>query len=78
MHSNCIAWALALYIRRRRAGREGYILLRRSRWGPFPHVLYGERRPDGRIRVVSYKPSDPRPRPIPPPMFKGASRWGDL
>ena len=54
MRSNCVAFALKLHARRKRAGREGYILLRWSRWGPFPHMLYGERRVDGSIRVVSY------------------------
>lgn len=76
--SNCFAFALALHARRRKAGREGYIVLRWSRWGPFPHALYGERRRDGSLRLVSYKPIDPRPRRVPPPVFKGASRWGDL
>lgn len=78
MRSNCFAFAIALYARRRKAGREGYILLRWSRWGPFPHALYGERRSTGHIRVVSYKPPDPRPRGCPPPVFKGSSTWGDL
>lgn len=44
MRSNCLIWALALHRRRVRKGHEGYLLLRRSRWGPFPHALYGERR----------------------------------
>lgn len=78
MRSNCVAFALKLHARRKRAGREGYILLRWSRWGPFPHMLYGERRVDGSIRVVSYKPLGPRPRACPPPMFRGESKWGDL
>lgn len=78
MSSNCFAFAFALYARRRKAGREGYIVLRWSRWGPFPHALYGERRSNGELRLVSYKPTDPRPRRLPPPVFKGASRWGDF
>lgn len=76
--SNCLVFALALYVRRRRRGREGYLLFRRSRWGSFPHVLYGERRRDGAVRMVSYKPADPTKRKKPPAMFRGSSVWGDL
>lgn len=78
MRSNCIFFALALYGRRRRKGREGYVLIRRSRWGAFPHLLYAERRPTGGLRMVSYKPADPRERKVPPPLFEGRSKWGDL
>jgi len=78
MRSNCIAFALALYWRRRRRGREGYLMIRKSRMGPFPHVLYAEQRPGGRMRMVSFKPTHPRNKKVPPPMFMGASRWGDL
>lgn len=31
--SNCLLWAVLLYLRRRAKGRQGYIMLRRSRWG---------------------------------------------
>ena len=78
MRSNCLAWALALHRRRTRKGREGYLLLRWSRWGPFPHALYAERRPSGSWRVVSYVPRDPRVKKLPPPVFAGRSKWGDL
>lgn len=78
MRSNCLLWAVALWRRRTRRGREGYLLLRWSRWGNFPHALYGERRHDGRIRVVSYVPRTPRPKALPPPCFTGRSKWGDL
>lgn len=78
MRSNCILFAVALYRRRRRKGREGYIVIRRSRWGAFPHLLYAELRRHGHLRVVSYKPADPRERKVPPPLFDGASAWGDL
>lgn len=78
MRTNCVAFALVLYLRRKRRGREGYIVLRRSRWGPFPHMLYAEARRNGLLRVVSYRPTSPIARPCPPPIFKGASRWGDL
>ena len=78
MRSNCVFWALALYIRRRRKGEEVYLAIRRSRWGSFPHMLLMRRCRDGRFRAVSYKPLDPRERKCPPPVFRGASRWGDL
>lgn len=72
--TNCLFWALALYLRR---GRRGYLVVRQSRWGPFPHFLYGERRADGRLRLVSYIPKSPSPRKVPPPCFRGKHRWGD-
>lgn len=68
--SNCLLWALLLYLRRRAKGRQGYIMLRRSRWGAFPHALYAEARP--------YVPRDPRIKACPPPCFTGRGKWGDL
>lgn len=78
MRSNCLFFALALYRRRRKKGRECYLLVRRSRWGPFPHVLFGERRRNGLVRMVSYRPTEPKAKPVPPALFKGSSKWGDL
>lgn len=78
MRSNCLIWAVLLYLRRRRRGDEVYMAVRRSRWGKFPHFLVLRRCGDGRFRAVSYKPADPIERKIPPPLFKGGSRWGDL
>lgn len=75
--SNCLVWALLLYLRRRAKGRQGYIMLRRSRWGAFPHALYAEARPYG-LRMVSYVPRDPRIKACPPPCFTGRGKWGDL
>lgn len=77
MRSNCIMFALRLYWRRRKRGDEVYIAVRRSRWGLFPHVLIMRRCQDGRFRAVSYKPLNPKERKIPPPLFKGSSKWGD-
>ena len=77
MRSNCLLFAWALYWRRRKRGAVGYVALRRSRWGPFPHALYVEQRHYG-WRVVSYVPRDPRHKTLPPPMFDGRSKWGDL
>ena len=78
MRSNCIIFALKLYWRRRAKGDEVYLALRKSRWGAFPHVLLMRRCLDGRFRAVSFKPTDPQARKVPPPLFKGASKWGDL
>ena len=77
MRSNCFAWAIALYLRRRAKGREGYIMIRRSRSGPFPHCLYGEVRRCGTLRIVSYKPLAPVERKYPPILFPGEPRWAD-
>lgn len=77
MRSNCIVYAVAIYFRRRSKGHEGYIALRRSRWGPFPHLLYVERRKTGTWRLVSYKPRDPTPHCCPPIMFDGKPRMDD-
>jgi hypothetical protein len=73
--TNCLLYAVALYLRRFAPGRRQYLLIRKSDMGWFPHFLYAEER-RGRIRQVSYKPTGPRhwfPRPI----FRGAVRWGD-
>lgn len=77
LHSNCIIWALLLYRRRRAKGKVGYLMVRRSRYGKFPHMLYAEKRHYG-MCVVSFVPTDPRHKTIPPPLFKGSSKWGDL
>lgn len=77
MRSNCIIWAFAMRRRRRAKGRAGDIYWRWSRWGPFPHALYGETI-NGRLRLVSYKPIAPREKLLPPPVFTGHSTWGDL
>lgn len=74
--SNCIVFAVRLYVRRRRKGKPGYLLVRRSHWGRFPHMLYAEMR-RGRLRVVSFVPLEPRHKALPPPCFGGRVRWGD-
>lgn len=78
MRSNCVLFAVRLWLRRtHRRGREGYLMWRWSRWGPFPHVLYAEKRATGTWRVVSFKPAAPRPYYGWPPMFVGSIKWGD-
>lgn len=78
MRSNCLFWSWSLYWRRRRKGREGYLLIRRSRSGRFPHFLYAEFRRVGTLRVVSFKPLNPREKKLPPPLFLGTPRHGDF
>ncbi len=78
MRSNCLFWSWRLYWRRRSKGHEGYLLIRRSRSGSFPHFLYAEFRRVGTLRVVSFKPVAPREKKLPPPLFTGSSRWGDF
>lgn len=80
--TNCLIWALLLYVRlhehRVRTGARGYFAFRRSdlaKWSP--HVIYTERSPSGRIRMVSYVPCAPVRRLLPPIVFVGAVRWGD-
>ena len=77
MRSNCILFAYLLRARRRAKGKSGDVYWRWSRWGPFCHALYGETI-NGRLRIVSYKPVAPKHKPVPPLMFRGASKWGDL
>lgn len=71
--TNCLFWAVRMYLRR---GAVGYVFMRRSRWGRFPHFLYCELR-HGHPRFVSYVPVDPRHKACPPPLFLGRVKWGD-
>jgi hypothetical protein len=74
--SNCIIFAYLMSRRLQRKGYRVYRMKRKSDWGNFSHRLVGiERR--GRVRIVSYKPVDPRRRRLPPPLFPGRVRWGD-
>ena len=79
--TNCIKFAIDL--RRLRAAayediEDGrYVCMRKSDWGNFPHVHYGLMCDDGKIRVVSCKPTSPKKRAFPPPLVKGAVEWGD-
>lgn len=75
MRANCVVFAVLLYWRRRRRQRS-YLMVRRSRWGPFPHVLYAEHR-HGRLRLIGYVPLAPRRKGCPPPWFRGWVKWGD-
>jgi hypothetical protein len=73
MRSNCLFFAIALYLRRAKRGDAGYIVMRRSRYGCFPHFLFLHR---GR-RLISYCPINPKLKVLPPPLFAGRVKWGD-
>jgi hypothetical protein len=66
--SNCLIFALTKWVK-----HGGYLVVRKSRWGPFPHFLWS---PDLQ-RFESYVPIDPRKRLIPPLLFRGRIREGD-
>jgi hypothetical protein len=74
--TNCLFFAIALYLRRRGTANRRYLVARWSDSGPFPHFLYGELR-RGRARLISYKPLDPHDKTCPPPVFRGRVCWGD-
>lgn len=71
--SNCLLFAVALYLRRSRKGDAGYLVMRRSRHACFPHFLYLHRG----YRLVQFSPINPKPCLIPPPLFRGRVKWGD-
>ena len=66
--NNCLFWALAKW-----AKYGGYLMIRRSRWGWFPHFLHMDR--EGNIE--SFVPDDPRKKACPPPVFRGSVKKGD-
>lgn len=67
--SNCLVWALAAW-----AKWGGYLLVRRSHWGPWPHFLWSA---DLR-EFWSYVPLHPRRRAMPWHIvwFRGEVREG--
>jgi len=76
MRSNCVIFAVLLYLRRRKQGVKCYVAWRRSYWGPFPHFLYAEPK-TRKVRFISYIPTNPRHKKCPPPLFTGRVKWGD-
>jgi hypothetical protein len=63
MRSNCLVFALCRWFH-----RGGYLIIRKSRYGWFPHFLWS---PDLNT-FHSFKPINPRERIIPPLIFRGA------
>lgn len=76
MRTNCFIFAVKLFLRRLRKGEQGYLVMRKSQWGRFPHFLYLRVR-NGRARFISYVPLNPKLKALPPPLFTGRVRWGD-
>lgn len=77
--SNCLIWAILLYTRRRKKGKEGYLSFRGSRLARIGfHALYTEKRPYG-YRMVSYSPVDKvvLKSVLQKPVFEGYVKWGD-
>lgn len=75
--TNCLFFAVALYRRRRAKGRRCYLALRGSDLCPgLPHFLVFELR-RGAFRAISFKPTNPRHKILPPPLFAGRAAWGD-
>jgi hypothetical protein len=75
-YANCIIFAFLLFRRLERKGHRVYHMKRKSDWGNFSHRLVGIQRGD-KVRLVSYKPVNPKKRRFPPPLFAGRVRWGD-
>lgn len=64
-YSNCLFFALSRFLK-----RGGYLLIRRSRWGWWPHFLWAESLDPPRIEHFSPLGGG-RPRLFPPVVFKG-------
>lgn len=63
--SNCLIFALSRYF-----NRGGYLLIRWSRWGRWPHFLWAESL--NPLRIEHFSPlGGGRPRLIPPLLFRG-------
>ena len=75
--SNCLFFAVKLYLRRRFKGNKGFIGIRISKYYPGPHFVYVRLRDGGRYQIVGYVPKYPRKRILPPPLFDGKVVWGD-
>jgi hypothetical protein len=76
--SNCLLFYLELRRRRLRRGKRGYITIRKSLHGWFPHFLYQYKNKMKRHRMVSFVPKEPEEgRLFPPWKFEGRVKWGD-
>lgn len=75
--TNCLFFAFALWRRRKGRGKRCYIAMRGSDLAKVPHFLVFELRGDA-FRVISFKPTNPKHKTLPPPIFKGYAAWGDV
>lgn len=87
VRSNCVVFAVRLYLRRRRKKRGGYISWRASRHGPWPHCVFVS---EDRRHWVHYVPRRPlsfakltgwrrvlQVFPVHLLLFEGHTKWGD-
>jgi hypothetical protein len=73
MRSNCLFFAVALWLRRARRRDFGRVRWRKSRYTLVPHFLYQS----SKRRLIHFCPLDPRVKILPPPLFVGKITWGD-
>lgn len=78
--SNCFIYAVCRWFR-----YGGYLLIRKSRWGWFPHFLHGNMNEQGQVEVNHFVPEKPiKPKgflkwfPIHILFFKGKIKNNDL
>lgn len=67
--SNCLVYALRRWIR-----DGGYLIVRRSRWGWWPHFLWAPTLGD--LEVEQYAPRQSQRRLCPPLLFRGRVKVG--
>ena len=68
---NCLTYALRTW----RFGQpDQHLVIRRSRWGWFPHFAVLFEMADGSLIKKEYVPIKPRPRFLPPLFFKGVEK----
>ena len=67
---NCLFYALRIW----RWRPSHHLVIRKSRWGHFPHFAVLIEQPDGTLVKQEYAPVKPRPRWLPPFLFRGAVR----
>lgn len=68
--SNCLIFALKKFFI-----EGGYLIIRKSHWGPFPHFLWAKSL-EG-IEVEHYAPINPKERKVPSFLFKGEIKTKD-
>lgn len=68
MKSNCLIYAL-----RKWAKEGGYLLVRKSHFGWWPHFLHK----DNAGVVTHFSPDNPRRHALPPLLFRGEMKEGE-
>lgn len=68
---NCLTYALRTW---RMGSPDNHLVMRRSRWGFFPHFAVLFEMSDGSLIKKEYVPISPRPRFLPPLFFKGVEK----